>query len=58
MPISMGVAAWKAAARSLASISETSLPMNTGMSVSTSATPSPVTNMAPKSHRACRTKCQ
>ncbi len=46
MPISMGVAAWKAAARSLASISVTSLPMNTGISVSTSATPSPVTNIA------------
>ena len=58
MSSSIGVAARKAAARSAASISVTSLPMNTGISVSISATARPVTNIAANSHRVCRTKCQ
>ena len=41
MPISIGSAAWKAAARSAASMSVTSLPMNTGIAVSISATHKP-----------------
>jgi hypothetical protein len=47
MPMSMGRASASAAARSCASISRTMRPMKTGISVSISATASPVTNMAP-----------
>ena len=46
MPSSIGVAASKAAARSGACISVTSLPMKTGIAVSISATHSPVANIA------------
>ncbi len=56
--ISDGIAAWNAVVRSSCSISVTSLPMNTGISVSTSATASPVTNIAANSQRVCPTKCQ
>ena len=58
MAASVGVAARNAAARSSACISVTSLPMNTGISVSISATARPVTNIAANSQRVCRTKCQ
>ncbi len=46
IPTSIGSAAANAAARSSACISVTSLPMNTGIRVSMSATRMPVTNIA------------
>jgi hypothetical protein len=46
IPINIGSAAANAAARSAACISVTSLPMNTGISVSISATARPVANIA------------
>ena len=58
MPASMGSAALNAAARSAACISVTRRPMNTGISVSISATTTPVANIAANSHFVCRTKCQ
>jgi len=47
MAINIGMASASAAARSVASISRTSLPMNTGISVSIRATIKPVANIAP-----------
>jgi hypothetical protein len=55
IPSSEGSAACSAAARSAASISATMRPMNTGISVSISATSSPVQNIAANSPRVCRT---
>jgi hypothetical protein len=58
MPMSAGSAPASAAARSVDSISRTSLPMKTGISVSISATARPVANIATKSPRVWRMKCQ
>ena len=58
MPSSAGRAAANAAARSAACISVTSRPMKTGISVSSSATPSPVANIARYKPRVWRAKCQ
>ena len=58
MPRSIGAAALSAAARSLVCISVTSLPMNTGISVSISATARPVANIVRYRPRVCWTKCQ
>ena len=58
MPASKGHCASRAAWRSTASISETSFPMNTGITVSISATARLVMNMSAYQPLVWRTKCQ
>ena len=58
MPSSIGACCARAAWRSAASISDTSLPRNTGITVSISATARLVANISAYQPRVWRTKCQ
>ena len=58
MPTSIGAFARERRLRSVASISDTSLPMNSGITVSISATARLVTNIAAYQPFVWRTKCQ
>jgi hypothetical protein len=58
MPISTGHSEASAVSRSGASISETSRPMNSGITVSSSATAKLAANMAEYQPFVCRMKCQ
>ena len=58
MPSSIGIAPASAAARSVASIRRTRRPMNSGITVSISATARPVTNSVAYRPLVWRTKCQ
>ncbi len=58
MPTSKGHCRARAAWRSTVSISDTSRPMNTGITVSINATPRLVTNMSAYQRLVWRTKCQ
>ena len=58
MPTSIGIWAAMAAWRSVVSISATNLPMNTGITMSISATARLVTNMNKYQALVWRTKCQ
>jgi hypothetical protein len=58
MPISIDAFWASAPTRSDASISETSLPMKSGITVSINATARLVANMAPYQPLVCFTKCQ